>query len=287
MINQDVKITATEIVRLLQQKYNGRGVLSNKDSKSTALLIMEYMRKLDNLNVSREIIGEYTQFVLQKSIDFKDFPPTTEQYFHGFSHWASANGLNKSIESNSFDMAFERFYDEMSIRYEMRWARNQISSVDSHKLTWKNELSACNATALDIANAKQAMLDSGIYTNSPPTLQSFIEILKISRLGMDIPLPEIAYGIASSHRNSSNMNVFVKAARAKIGYISLIDKSDFTVKQRFEIEYRRLINAYIDGTISIKDIEPTTQEATSIQPADKEATLIALQRMMDKLEGKL
>lgn len=286
MIDHDVKISATEIVRLLQQKYKSKGVFSNRDSKSTAMLIMEYISHLSKLKVSHKIILDYTQYVTNKSIDFREFPPSTEQYFCGLSHWLEANGLTESIEADSFERAFDKFYDEMSIRYEMRWARNQITSMDSHKFTWKTELISCNATAIDLSNAKRAMLDSGVYTNSPPTLQSFIEILKISRLGLNIPLPEVAFGIASSKRDSSRMNVFVRSARAKIGYTNLIDKGDFTVKQRFDIEYRRLLNAYMEGSISIQDLEPQKSEKTIPIPANKNETINAIQRMMSKLEAR-
>lgn len=282
-MNSEIKITATEIIRLLQQKYKGKGVFSGNDSKSTAMLIMEYITRINDLQIDKETIQEYTQYILQKSIDFKDFPPSTEQYFNGLSHWIKSKGLSESAKLNSFDIEFDRFYEEISIRYELRWARNQIASLDAHKLTWKSELIACNATAADINNAKLAMLNSGIYINSPPTLQSFIEILKIARLGMDIPIPETAFGIASSHRNSANMNVFVRAARAKIGYANLIDRSDFTVKQRFEMEYRRLLHAYMSGSISIEDIEPKNCEIETPIPAEKNYALNSIQRMINKL----
>lgn len=259
----------------------GDGFTKGVTSSELAQAMYEWIQEIYAKQIPFEWLAEYTDYIISK----RRFAPTKTEYLNGISIWANEHRKgDESLKSNK-EIFFDILYNELAMRYEGRWAKISTGTVEDHRNFWKKELSSINAEIDEINHAKNRLLNSGHYSMYPPTVLAFVEAIKLTRIDHNAPLIEDSYEVAVSSKNSSILHKLIRISRSKFTYTELTNTKDYSIKARFESEYRKTINSHKKENVYFFE-KKIKEENSESEPASRDSSLNYLTNMLKDLKIK-
>lgn len=245
----EYKENFTPIYKTLATHYQGLFYNGSKSDMAQHLLL--WIKSLFNAQIDINKIKEFTNYILNESTTYNQYPPNPSQFIDSFKEWETSQTLND--KDTDLLEEINNVYKLFSLRYEQLWARNEIGTVESHKSFWISEILKEKPKKESILKAYDRIRKINNFKIYPPNIDQFIEILKIENTDSSLPTPEEAYSIAISDRNSKNLPLLIQYARRKFGYLKLIDQSRYrNIKTDFENFYRNALNDFYNGRLNLE-----------------------------------